>query len=99
MLGWERAGRKTKSMEGAAEGAGEEEVVWNPCIRGRRVGVVLEEGVGRVVVLEERVVSWASWGCVSWDGEGGGGGIGGIPRLWRWWLLIDAVWRGRRWCW
>ena len=64
VLGWERAGKKTKSMEGAAVGAGAEEVVWKPCINGLKVGV-LEEGVGRVVVLEERVVSWASWGGVS----------------------------------
>jgi hypothetical protein len=43
-----------------------EVVVWKPCINGLRLGVMEEEGVGRVVVLEERVVDWE--GCVSKDG-------------------------------
>lgn len=53
MASW--VGKNTKSIDGAATGAGEEVVVWKPCINGLRVGVI-DDGVGRVVVLEERVV-------------------------------------------
>ena len=77
-----------------------EVVVWKPCINGLRLGVMEEEGVGRVVVLEERVVDWE--GGVSKDGldcERVGNWVwGSIPLPLKLKLPIVCARRGRRWC-